>query len=216
MNTTTIANTIITNVESQEHASSSVNNNRKSNNNNRKSYNNNNRKIPTRTTQCLNSGSASSNSKSVRLPTNYPSRLPTDDKIAKINNLLFATENNMINDMKSKYILVRLFINKVLEPLSIYCLTDFVKVSKELLTKNEQRNRDLLRAYSETFNKILGTKSVITKDTPDDKIKKDYIIKFIKQSVNALGYVMSGKIINKTTRETQYTISLLPNMIIRK
>lgn len=213
MNTTTIANTIITNVESQEHASSSVNNNRKSNNNNRKSYNNN-RKIPTRTTQCLNSGSA--NSKSVRLPTNYPSRLPTDDKIAKINNLLFATENNMINDMKSKYILVRLFINKVLEPLSIYCLTDFVKVSKELLTKNEQRNRDLLRAYSETFNKILGTKSVITKDTPDDKIKKDYIIKFIKQSVNALGYVMSGKIINKTTRETQYTISLLPNMIIRK
>lgn len=182
------------NVNLQEHKDRSLNNSNDSNSNN----------------------SNSNNSNIISKSKKNHKELASNNQIKKINNLLFAVENTVINDSKSKYVLVRLFINKVLDPLSIYCLTDFVQISKELLVKNEQRNRDLLRAYSETFNKIIGTKSIITKDTPDDKIKKDYIIKFIKQSVGAMGYVMTGKITNKTTREVHYTIKLLPNMIMRK
>jgi hypothetical protein len=141
----------------------------------------------------------------------------SDAKIMITDNLLLNIQKNIIAENKKKYILIRFFINKVLDPKSIFCLTDFSNVSQEIIISNVERNRQLLKTYSESYNKSLGIKSVVTKDTLDEKIKPDYVIKFIKMCLASIGYILVGRVVDKTSkpRKINYTIKLSQNLIVR-
>lgn len=161
------------------------------------------------------------------------------------NNKLREAQNNVVELIKRKYAIIRAFINKVIAPKSIHCLTDFNRIQHDTLVKNEKLNKELLKKYSETFNKIFGINSKVTKNTPDDKIKSDYIIKFIRLCLETIGYVMVRKIVTKsvtikdnknninnkdnrddnkdnkdnkieTIKTSYYTINLKPIMTFRK
>lgn len=128
---------------------------------------------------------------------------------------LLESQKNVMQNIKKKYVLIRSFINKVLAPNSIYCLTDFQSIKHETIIANSQNNKTLLKKYSEFFNKILGITSIVTKDTPDDKISDNYIITFLRMCLESIGYVMTKKI-DKLTKEARYTISVKDSLIAKK
>jgi len=128
---------------------------------------------------------------------------------------LIETQKNIMQNIKKKYSLIRNFINKVLAPNSIYCLTDFKSIKHDVIVSNSQNNKTLLKKYSEFYNKVLGIKSTVTKNTPDDKINDNYIIIFLRMCLESIGYVMIKKI-DKFTKEARYTINVKDSLIAKK
>jgi len=130
-------------------------------------------------------------------------------------NKLLESQRNIMQNIKKKYVLIRSFINKVIAPNSIYCLTDFKSVKHEIIIANSQNNKTLLKKYSDFFNKALGIKSIVNKDTPDNKISDNYIITFLRMCLESIGYEMTKKI-NGFTKEATYTISVKDSLIAKK
>lgn len=170
----------------------------------------------------------SSHASSTFKPAAQQARYPlTSPQTQLENDKLKEAQKNIAELIQRKYVIIRAFINKVIAPKNIHCLIDFSKISHDTIVGNETLNKDLLKRYSETFNKVFGIKSKITKSTPDDKIKSSYIIKFIRMCLESIGYVMVRKIINKkiksskstevkTIKTSYYTITLKPSMTFRK
>lgn len=134
----------------------------------------------------------------------------------KIDNTLLAAQKNVIENIKRKYMIVRFFINKVISPKKVHCLTEFKYVSHDDLVKNETNNKELLKRYGELYEKLLGINCKVKKDTLDDKIHKDYIIKFIRLCLESIGYVLVKKIVDKEHGISHYTIKVNSNLTIRR
>lgn len=167
--------------------------------------------------ECKKDNNSSLQAESLQTKEQQKQHLISEAKIIQTDFLLLNTQKNLMTCNKKKYALVKFFINKVLDPNSVFCLTEFVNVPKDTIVNNVERNKELLRTYSESYSNLLGFKSIITKNTPNEEIKNDYIIKFIKQCLTAIGYVFVGRITDKRSkpRKINYSIKLSTNLLVR-
>lgn len=82
------------------------------------------------------------------------------------------------------------FINDWLQPLNIKLriLTDFKRISKNLLIKNVGYNKRLIKRNIKKFSEIFMFKTSIGLFTNDDDIDDEYIITFVSKLLRSIGY----------------------------
>lgn len=122
----------------------------------------------------------------------------------------YEAQKMFINKIKKKYEYILLFINLVIKPENkkINKLTDFKKINKNIILKNNINNVRLLKKYYPSFLPIFNLNKINI-----DKIDNKYIIKFIKQCLKNINYILVGNI-EKDTKEKYYSIYLDKTVLV--
>lgn len=116
---------------------------------------------------------------------------------------IIITKNIIIEQIKFKCHVLKLFINKVLTTTPKICyLTDFKWISHDVLIHDDTNNKSLIKKYSESFQTLFNFKGKFNTTTPDEDIPSTYIITFIKLCLKNVGYVMNKKKIDGVVKYT--------------
>lgn len=134
-------------------------------------------------------------------------KIETDTEATVENNTqkIIITKDIIIQQIKTKCHILKLFINRVLGTKKICYLTDFKWIPHELLVRNDANNKSLIKKYSEPFQTLFNFTCKIKSTTPDENIPSDYIITFIKLCLKNIGYVMNKR---KVDSMIKYTIKV--------
>jgi len=136
------------------------------------------------------------------------------DTIVNDSSLSLKRRMEKINDMimslkQDKFDLLLEFINKWLKLTgkdSLRELTKFRYISERDLIKNKKYNCNLVREYADKFKDVFGLNLSIDSTSPNNTIKKKYILHIIRKSLKYVNHVLRSKTIRG---EIYYSICLI-------